>query len=45
MVGRDFMARKEREKFDKKQEKILKGNVLKDEGDNWKLGKFFEECR
>ncbi len=43
MPNPDFVARKEKEKFDRKQKTRMKGKTPEDDGDNWKLGKFFDE--
>jgi len=45
MENPDFIAREERKKFERKQKQRLKGKSPKDDGSNWRLEKYFEECR
>lgn len=45
MVSPELQGRKERLKFERKQMNKLKKKKEIDDGKNWKLGYFSEECR
>ena len=45
MSESDLLARREREKFERKQAARMKGNQPKDIGNNYHLGAFFAECK
>ena len=45
MPESDLLARKEREKFQRKQTNRMKNNAPKDIGNNYHLGHYFDECK
>ena len=45
MPESDVLAKKEREKFERKQKARMKNKTPEDNGTNWRLDKYFEECR
>ena len=41
----DDTVKKQRKKFEKKQERIKQGKAKKDNKKDWRLGAYFKECR
>ena len=45
LTNPDSQRRKERLNFERKQRKKISPKKNIDDGNNWKLGKYIEECR